>query len=406
MCLGTIRLKVPEQRSPAQDRFYFVVLTRPVKARLQQPTMSEGRQHDSTVRTGGKGNQGQQHDFGNGQLSGHQYVFGQPYQVELYLKTTNAICDYVGQFQSEEMWKLVHDREETVFKEPVDPGKEATPAQLERYKTLLKEHLDDSKRYRKEKAQLFWLIIGHCSKVMRNKIESMESFSKMQKEKDVIGLLNTIKQLVYSTATEDWEYWTMQVQLRSLLDLKQEPKESLDAFSKRFLDQLAMTEEWWGSLIPAKLKGKPKDDQEQGRQRFLACLFLAAADRERYSPVINDLSNDFHLGTNHYPTDIPGMVALLTSRRGKGTSTKKQDAMRDGIKMYSFAQGNQKKPKCYRCGMTGHVARHCPKRKQKNEDHGSDSEGSTGTKSGKQLRRKQQYAVLKQNGSSDVGWNM
>ena len=88
------------------------------------------------------------------------------------------------------------------------------------------------------------------------------------------------------------------------------------AFSKQFLDQVTMTEEWWGPLIPAKLKGKPKEELEQGHQKFIACLFLAATDRSRYNSVINDLSNDFHKGHNNYPTDIPGMVRMLTTRCG------------------------------------------------------------------------------------------
>ena len=61
-----------------------------------------------------------------------------------------------------------------------------------------------------------------------------------------------------------------------------------------------MTEEWRvrGPLIPSKLKGTMKDEQKQGCQRFLACLFLTAVDKTKYSTVINNTNQQlFPQGT-------------------------------------------------------------------------------------------------------------
>jgi hypothetical protein len=40
------------------------------------------------------------------------------------------------------------------------------------------------------------------------------------------------------------------------------------------------------------MKGKFQQ-QDENRQKFLACLFLAGSDQARYQGAINELNNDF-----------------------------------------------------------------------------------------------------------------
>jgi hypothetical protein len=62
--------------------------------------------------------------------------------------------------------------------------------------------------------------------------------------------------------------------------------------------------------------------------------------------VIDELANDYSLGNDNYPKDPASMVAMLSNRRGT-VSTKKIDAMKDGI-LTSFGQTNNG-PRCKYC---------------------------------------------------------
>ncbi|KAL7568097.1 hypothetical protein ACA910_020811 [Epithemia clementina (nom. ined.)] len=122
------------------------------------------------------------------------------------------------------------------------------------------------------------------------------------------------------------------------------------------------------------MKGKAKDEQEKARSKYLACVFLAGVDCARYKSAVDDLNNDFLLGTVHYPDDVTGMMTLLSNRRGDGRGQHIDD-LRDGtITETSFAQkANMRKIKCYNCGKPGHVASQC---QEKSDNDDSDSGGS------------------------------
>jgi Zinc knuckle len=328
---------------------------------------------------------------GVGDLGGKVFTYGVAGQKERYMSTTRAIADYVGRTYGKEMWKLVQEREETKFEEPDDPGDQATKAALEKYKMLLKMSLDDMKQYKQNKAKVFRIVMGQCVTVMRNKIEGLSDYQDLVDKDDVIGLLNKIRELVYSMENVQYEYWTMQASIKNLLNLKQQEKESLASYCKRFLEQQEVTEEIWGAMIPMKMKGKLLTEQDEARNRFLACVFLAGVDRNKYKTVLDDLNNDFVLGTVNYPEDIAGMMTLLSNRRGGGVSDRKLDAIRDGASESSFAQYSEKL-KCWKCGETGHTKRNCTKnskKKQSTDDEAEESDGSaTESEGGRSSRSK------------------
>jgi hypothetical protein len=63
------------------------------------------------------------------ELKNNVYVYGVSNQAVKYMKTTEAIAEYVGTKYSKELWTLVHHKEEATFKEPTPPVEQMTRQQ-------------------------------------------------------------------------------------------------------------------------------------------------------------------------------------------------------------------------------------------------------------------------------------
>ena len=129
------------------------------------------------------------------------------------------------------------------------------------------------------------------------------------------------------------------------------------------------------------------DEIKVARDRFLACVFLAGVDRERFRDTIDELNNDYMRHDKEYPQDVQSMLTWLLKRRGNGGKSKKEDDSADGVT--SFAQIRQiDRIKCRSCGVRGHFGWECPNltpqeqakyrsKKSKNNDSNVGSNGSS-----------------------------
>ena len=320
-------------------------------------------------------------------LKGHTFSYGTTDQVERFINTRKAVAQYAAtEYENgKAMWQLVKHLKETTFQEPTAVDEKDPWSTKKKYELQLKQHMDNEKNYARDKAKCFRVIMAQCEPAMRNTIENIDSYDKMEEDDDVIKLLKKIIELVYSTGTTQYEYWVMQASVRKLITMTQDEKESLTDFHNRFVAQQEVSESVWGKMIPQVKLSETADKQEEARQSLLACVFLAGVDRKRYKAVVDDLHNDFHLGKKKYPSDTAGMLSMLTNRRG--TDSNKLDAIKDGVSEgASFVQDEdkdsdkpkKKKIKCFICEGNHYVSK-CPKRKEIKEHLGLfeyDDEGS------------------------------
>jgi hypothetical protein len=358
----------------------------------------------------GKAFTGARKEIGIEELRGNIFTYGTQGQQSNYIRTKKAIADYVGTtFKfAKELYKAINGGEETELQEPEKPTS-SKPSQIEmkRYEVLCNRFFAKVEEYERERTKLFRLIMGQCSPTMRDKLESMKEFPELEEKDNFIGLLELIHKLVYGTDNGQYEYWKMQASMAKLTGMKQEPREPTISFAERFLTQVEATESLWGPLVPTigrinhtpfeavegeddasrmqRMEQWMKDvedrmttmalENEKAREKFLACLFLACTDRERYKDVINDLANDFGLGNINYPEDVTGMLNLLTNRRGIKTARSKQmEDIQDGV-LTSFQQ-NHPKMRCSYCGKRGHMSDTCYKRMDDEESKSNSSSRS------------------------------
>ena len=315
------------------------------------------------------------------ELKDHYFVIGTTGQAEKYRRTKEAIATYVGATFGKEMWTLVHELKEATFDEPQDIKDDATKGEIERYRIKMKMHLEEEKLYKRNKGKVFIIVIGQCTKPVKNKLASFpEEYKKFEQDDDVAGVLTKMKELVYNTTNIQYEIWTLQKQLRTGLCLRQYDREDLQTYSKRFLAQIEITEKLWGELIPWKMKDKQPTEQQEARNKILACVFLSGADIKRYRKAKLALNNNYIMGKNDYPADVPEMVKYLANFKGLDKPDYEDD---DGGSATSFAQG----VKCWACGKMGHYSRDCPD-KSDDESESNSSYNSNGSNASKKKKKR------------------
>jgi hypothetical protein len=249
---------------------------------------------------------------------------GKDNQQATYLATKEALENYCGIHQSTEIRTLVVEHQEPQFTEPADPGKDITPAQLEKYKMELKEVKEDHKKYKQDKAKMYWIILGQCTKPLQAKLKAEPTYPTIESNLDVIGLLKMLKEVIYSTTKAIHPSVTMHYQLVRFINCNQSKGEAPDDFMKRFLEQTAATEAVWGKLIPHNMKGKPTADQDAARDQFLATSFLHSLTQGKSGDYRKALNNDFVNGKDHYPKDIPSVLTALSNWRGSPPQQQQQ----------------------------------------------------------------------------------
>mmetsp|Transcript_27987 Transcript_27987/g.65074 ORF Transcript_27987/g.65074 Transcript_27987/m.65074 type:complete len:363 (-) Transcript_27987:30-1118(-) len=326
------------------------------------------------------------------------YDYGTHDQISRFTNATNDIAEYAGRSYTygKEIWTLMTKGIEPTFKEPEElKGEDAKSlSKMEKYKMQLKRCLDNEDGYKRDKSKVFRAIMKQCTYAMKSRIETLPEYDTMNSNDDVKALLEKMKEQVYNTHNAQYEYWTMQATMKEFVTMQQKKDESLADFHQRFIEQRKVTENIWGKMIPGKMKGKSTNDQNEAREKYLACLFLAGVRKAQYQTTINEMNNAYLLGNVTFPSDTNVALKLLNNRHDHGTTEPKKEVSSEGA---SFLQHE---PTFYACGETGHIARDCPdpvkkaandkklerKKKEKarkkaraiiNQQHTSDDESSS-----------------------------
>ena len=311
------------------------------------------------------------------------YKFNTKDQADMYLRTTEAIADFVGVEYGRDMRMLVKKSNEKIFTEPLPP-RAATdnlvpaPGRLEKYRTELMIYHKDLKTYTEQKAKVFVVILGQCSSEVKNKLVNNVGFDTLEDSDDVVGLLKMLKEMAFSTSGVQHPYWTLQNVLRRLTAINQGPSESVSNYHKRFLATTEVVEAQWGQFYPLKLTtGAGSVDKKTARDNVLSMIFLAGADKKRYGVMLEELNNSYLAKKDNYPTSVEDVVMLLSHYQGHQFGVRNVMDDNTGLES-SFAQLNRmSKLRCYECNELGHVRSNCPKLKKNSHFQNEEGDDST-----------------------------
>lgn len=215
----------------------------------------------------------------------------------------------------------------------------------------------------------------------------------MEENDDVIGLLNKIKDLTFTTESVQYKYWTLSQCLKKCWECKQSKQEDLATYYKRWKTIMEVVESKWGVYTPTNISSSEDADEE--KKKFQACVFLNGVNWQVYGKVIDELNNSFIAGQDNYPESVEETVNMLSHRtnieKTIENNMKKKNRIpsdSDGTIETSFAQSGKKNKQtgriiCYKCGGAGHYANDCPT----DSDYESDAESSVESSSALQTRR-------------------
>jgi hypothetical protein len=101
-----------------------------------------------------------------------------------------------------------------------------------------------------------------------------------------------------------------------------------------------------------------------GKEKYLAMALIKAADKGRYSRLMDDLVNQLTIGHNNYPVNIVAAYNLLNNYRVSTQSTARIINDSEGVAFATVGVTKEKrdlaKIRCFRCQKKGHFANHCP----------------------------------------------
>ena len=281
-------------------------------------------------------------------------------QADMYLRTTEAIADYVGVEYSRDMRMLVKNGTEKNFDGPSPPKSEdVSPGTLEKYKLELSIYHKDKKEYNDHKSKVFVIILGQCSHSVKNQLVNEKEYAALEDGDDVVGLLKILKTMAFSTANVQHPYWALQSVLKRLTAINQGPTETVANYHRRFLAITEVIEAQWGPFFPPKMEAT--DGATKSRESMLSMIFLAGADNERYGNLKKEFNNSYLAGKDNYPTSLDTTLQLLSHYQDhKSGDRTGSDNSGEGT---SFAQRQRKKlskVRCFKCNELGHYQKDCP----------------------------------------------
>jgi len=265
------------------------------------------------------------------------------------------------------MKKLVLQLEES---EPEEPEHPQTTADKD--KAIWSKECDlclkKRERCEDQKSKVFTIVVGQCSKPMKNRVESSSGFVEAEKASNIVKLLRTIKDIAFDSNEKKHLPLQAAHAWKELAHVWQQDQEDLVDHHKRFISMVEMVERTYGKTAPEEITKKDpecKRDKKKAldgtRNKMLASMFVDSANKKYCGVPMRDIGDDFALGNGHYPETIEDALQVLSLHSDQKRSIKQDRNDSNDEARVALAQADgKKKTTCWNCGKKGHVKKDCP----------------------------------------------
>ena len=315
-------------------------------------------------------------------------------QSDIYAKTTKEIAGYVGRTYKygSDTAVAIENLSLPVLSFPAEPALNATESEKYVWRKRVDECLKQESYLIQNMKTLYALVWGQCTDVMIQKIEGTTEFETLCNDRDGLGLLKTIKNLVYNFQSQKYLPQALSESVRRLHNCVQTKHMTTQVFMERFQNLVDVIEYSGGciGMHPGILKAlfiekqidrsrlsdiEREEIEKEAQGRYLAMTFILNSDRNKYGKMLEDLENGYLHGVDNFPKTMTSAYNLLTNWK-QDTRNMLRGPANDGVSFanvdnnveegganLTFTTEGKKiefpNVTCHRCNKKGHYANTC-----------------------------------------------
>ena len=368
------------------------------------PENNQGRGRGRSGRNGqgrgrsGRGNRSQQvkktkklvlPDDAVAELGENIYILNSSGQADKYVKTTEAILNYIQKTykNGDDIKKALKQEEEFDFG-AVEPTTTATKIDVStptgfKYKLAMEAFFKRQTQYITNKSNAHALIYGQCTLAVKNKLQARKDWDEI--ENNPFKLLKALREITHNYQDSRYYIGTVATSIRAFFNMRQEKEESLVEYAKRFKNARDIMETRFGKLdMNYCLKGTDDFDSgdddakkklaEEAYNRMIAYEFLMGCSTSKSLELKKELQNDHAKGDNKYPKNLEKAVEMVSNYKGSSNIPQRRreqdqqstsnDTQRESVGFAQVVAGRDGRShpriECHNCHKKGHYANQCP----------------------------------------------
>ena len=175
---------------------------------------------------------------------------------------------------------------------------------------------------------MYALVWGQCTDVMKWRLESAHDYETLSANRDSLGLLLAIKDLVYNFQSQKYLPQALHESVRRLYTCIQGKHMTTQTYMEKFQNIVDVIEHRGGSIgiepgVVALLASERTIDmttmtiqqktalEKEAQGMYLAIAFLLNSDRNKYGKLIEDLENSYLHGEDKYPKTVTSAYNIM-----------------------------------------------------------------------------------------------
>ena len=295
-------------------------------------------------------------------LQGHIYDWTGERTPERYIKTTREISTYVGVVYTKYNADFTAAVDTLDLPDPTEPPAPdpANPVAFERWKYEYKEYMSKVQEYTNFKSGLYNLVLGQCSKALKERLKSHEDF--LDANQNGIALLTLIRSLLHTFEEHRKLADGLSDVKMAFYKLRQGKYMKLERYHELFLAQVEVMDEV-GVTIPdsaliqhvAEQHGRgiaTAADRAETKQIALAMQFIKGTNAN-HKPYLTHLRNSYLDGLDVYPNTVQEAYNILQRREEVHNIPTVEN---DGVAFAQREGRDMSTVTCYSCHQKGHYA--------------------------------------------------
>ena len=190
------------------------------------------------------------------------------------------------------------------------------------YDTRLKYYIHKDEEFDENWAKAYaYIYEAYCSKEIQIAIKELPKYES-EIVNQPLNLLKEIKILMHTPMKARYPFMSLTENLSSLLNIKQNEKESLVEYFERFEQEKGIVKSQLGdSVLDKFMESYPKYDKASDTEKtalkaaafeaWMAAIFLHGSNQSAYGELMKDYRLDYANQDDNYPKLVRGMVDVM-----------------------------------------------------------------------------------------------